>query len=91
VPYDERDEDTVLAYTLRERRRIDRLERAVVGYQDEGGAWVPGLLQNTADVVVVARRVKSAIYALVVLAVINSLHLFGLGDIVKTWFEAHHV
>jgi len=42
-------EDRLVPYTVREQRRTDRLERAVIGYADEAGVWVPGVLTQISD------------------------------------------
>lgn len=78
------DEDQEIQFTIRERRRIDRTERAVFGYADEGGVYVPGLLQNTADGVAALRGIKKLVYGIVILALVNALHLYGLLDVAKT-------
>ena len=74
------EDDEIVPFTLRHRKRIDRTERAVQGYTDEGGIFVPGLLQNTADSVALIKKVKNACYVLCLVAVVNALHLYGLFD-----------
>jgi len=73
-------EDDVIPFTIRERRRVDRTERAVSGYVDEGGVFVPGLLQNTADLVIASQRIKFVGYVVCGLAIANTLHLWGIAD-----------
>lgn len=78
------EDDYVVPFTLKQRRRIDRTERAVSGYTDEGGVFVPGLLQNTSDAIAVIKRIKTLAYVLCSLALFNALHLYGLIDMAKT-------
>lgn len=65
------------------RKRMDRTERAVFGYADEGGVFVPGLLQNTADGVNALKVIKKLVYGIVALALFNALHLYGLIDVAR--------
>lgn len=76
-------DDALVPFTLAHRRRIDRVERAVSGYTDEGGVFIPGLLQNTADGVKAVGTLKRVAYALAALALLNVLHLYGFADIAK--------
>jgi hypothetical protein len=77
------DDEMHVPFTLRERRRIDRTERAVFGYADEDGVWVPGLLQNTADGVSAIKTIRKLVFGIVALAVVNSLHLYGLVELIQ--------
>jgi hypothetical protein len=81
------DDGRVLPFTVLQRRRIDRVERAVSGYTDEGGVFIPGLLQNTSDAISLIRRMKTLAYGLFAIGVANALHLYGLADLVKSLFE----
>lgn len=76
-------DDALVPFTIAHRRRIDRVERAVSGYTDEGGVFIPGLLQNTADGVKAIQTLKRVGYALAGFSLLNLLHLYGFADIAK--------
>ncbi len=55
--------------------RVLKIERAVFGYAGEEGDWVPGLLQNTADLVRASRYISRIGWAVVAF---EALRGFGL-------------
>ncbi len=80
------DENKVVDFTIFHRRRLDRLERAVSGYTDEGGVFVPGLLQNTADGIAALRTIKRLVYVIVGVEVLRALGLASLaGEFLKAY------
>jgi hypothetical protein len=62
------------------------LERAVSGYTDEGGVFVPGLLQNTADGITALRTIKRLVWTIVAVEIVKAFGFGTLGgEVIKTW------
>lgn len=66
-------------------RLIARLERAVFGQEDPKTLlWIPGILQNTADLVRIMVIAKSMMWkiggTIIVLLVFSLVHSFGISD-----------
>jgi DUF438 domain-containing protein len=70
-------------------RLIARLERAVFGYENEKMLWIPGILQNTADLVQIVALGKKVFWRASVLIIgmlfLNLLHSYGLSEPLVKW------
>jgi hypothetical protein len=81
---DDEHDDRVIPFTVKERRRIDSLDRAVSGYYNEKeNVYVPGLLQNTYDSVQAMRTIRKLVWFLALVAVANTLHIYGVADLLS--------
>lgn len=74
------------AQAIQRDKLISRLERAVFGHEDPKTLlWIPGILQNTADLVKIMVLAKSLLWriggTIIVLLFFSLLHSFGLSEV----------